>query len=511
MTKGAGGAGGAPGEAGAAGGRDIVGSAGDGSSGGGKSNFAGEAGEAGESGATGADRPNAGGASDEGGAAGQPNSVEYVPLPEGSREVADVVNLVDPAAAQQLDTFMSTLNGGLLDLGLNRFLERYEEVYDFVFFLTDHPLPQSNVIGQFTPVTRPPQRGTGAVAINVDGYKTNGRVKGAIGIQYLAGQFGPFVHEILHYWANYLDPKFGFDSGHWGFAGLHGQLGGFDPATLKCETPKGAQPGSCSALTNGKTAYSVARFAPNANGAAIPYAPFELYLMGLLPLAEVPPQIQILSGASIRSGSYDQTTGTQIVEATTLSSVAVADIVARHGQVQLLSSDSRAFRAAFVVLSATPVSEQVLAEVSSWSAIVGNRQADANLKSFEFVTGNRAILDTRLGARRPANAPPPSIRVAPDCDLLHASCGSGMSCYMFGQRSICDFAGPMKRGEPCTKNNDCVAQHECRLSSTQKYVCQPQCDPSDPKSPIACAALCPDRILLSVADGKVLIGVCPAG
>jgi hypothetical protein len=181
-------------------------------------------GDANGGGANGGDA-NQAGASGEGGAA---SGVAYLPLPKGSRALADVVNLVDAQAAAQLEEFLtkdsnvSIFEQHGLDVSLNLFLDHYEEVYDFVFFLTDHPLPQTNYIGKFEPVTRPPLRGTGTdIEIFADNYKTNGRVRGVIGIQYLTGQFGPFCHEISHYWANNLDPKFGFDKPHWGFAGLH--------------------------------------------------------------------------------------------------------------------------------------------------------------------------------------------------------------------------------------------------------------------------------------------------
>ena len=444
----------------------------------------------------------------------------FVQLPAGSRALSGVVNLVDAAAAQQLDDFIINDPTGTiferhsLDKSLNLFLEHYEELYDFVFFLTDHPLPQTNTIGKFEPVTRPPLLGTGSdIGINADNYETNGRVKGVIGVQYLTGQFGPFAHEILHYWANYLDPKFGFDGPHWGFAGLHGQLGGFDPASLTCESPAGAAPPACTALPNGHIGYSVSAFGPNANGPNIAYAPFELYLMGLLPLAEVPPQISVLSSASVQP-NVDPGTGSEIVEANGVQVVAVSDIVARHGLVPPLAMGERGFRAAFVVLSATPVSDELLSELESWSAIFGNREANPTLKSFEFVSGGRATLDTLLGARRPVTEAPPTIRPPFKCDLIHDDCapaGAGLSCYLQGQGSFCALPGNATRGQPCTQGPDCIAHNECqRGMASASAVCEPHCDPNDATSPNACSKLCANFVSILNSDNQLLTGQCPA-
>ena len=93
-------------------------------------------------------------------------------------------------------------------------------------------------------------------------------------------------HEIGHYWGVFLDTSFGFGVGttynsrvHWGYAGVNGILGGFDPTTLSCQTPLGAAPMDCEPTANGRYRYSVESFSPGGND--LPYALLELYLMGL--------------------------------------------------------------------------------------------------------------------------------------------------------------------------------------------------------------------------------------
>jgi hypothetical protein len=96
---------------------------------------------------------------------------------------------------------------------------------------------------------------------------------------YLAVTNGPSLHELMHRWGNYvLDvPE---APGHWGFSNVGGQLGGWADGTL-VDLRDG---------TFRATSALGGRFWPNSNGGNIvPYAPLELYLMGLIPAGEVPP------------------------------------------------------------------------------------------------------------------------------------------------------------------------------------------------------------------------------
>jgi hypothetical protein len=448
--------------------------------------------------------------------------VNPVPLPAGSREFDGIVNLVDAAAAKEVDDFLVTNHGPRsifdehdLTTSLNLFLERYVELYDFVYFLTDHPLPQTTFIGKFQVVTRIAQVGTGnQFQIDADGYKTNGRVKGVIAVQYLKGQYGPFAHEMLHYWANYLDPIFGFGVStngspdpHWGFAGLHGQLGGFDPSTLVCETPSAALPPSCMPLPNGRFHYAADWFAPNANGDVL-YAPFELYLMGLLSRSELPPAITVLTDAKRLDNAVNPVTRKVVVDASGMRDVHVDDIVARHGEVKALAKDERAFRAAFVVISATPVLDSVLADVASWAAIFGKRKTDPVIKSFEELTGGRATLDTELGPRRDASQPPPEVRPQYNCNVLAQDCvPAGTGCYLNSPRSICATPLGILRNMPCKDSTDCAAGLEC-VTGKNGSSCEPFCDPVDRASPISCDKVCLNYIVLTTPEGKIEAGRC---
>jgi hypothetical protein len=335
---------------------------------------------------------------------------DFVPLPAESRELDGVVNLVDARATTELESFLigsdaQPSSQGGLTASLNLFLEHYVEEYDFVYFLTDRPVA-ANAIGRFESVTQPAMPGIGHdVASTREGYATNGRTRGVIGVQFRPGRYGPMGHEMLHYWANFLDPSFGFGVGlnedfgaHWGYAGVHGVLGGFDPRTLRCETPSGATPPDCTPGATGRTRFVTGLFGENDNGVETPCGPLELYLMGLVPVAEVPDEIPVLVDAG--SLVYDTLAETASVEAARVTSVRVSDIVLRHGIVPELPADERAFRAAFVVISSTPATGAVLAEVADYAKWHGNRETHTGVLSFEALTGGRATLDTRLGQRR---------------------------------------------------------------------------------------------------------------
>jgi hypothetical protein len=341
-----------------------------------------------------------------------------------------------------------------------------------------------------------------------------------IGSQYGAGRFGPFTHEMLHYWGIHFDQQFGFGLGlgqdfgaHWGYAGVHGQLGGFDATTLRCDTPADALPPDCEPLPDGRVRYRVGAFYPNANGPNIDLAPSELYLMGLLPLDEAPTEIPVLMQAERVPDSYDQATDTILVDADAMSVVNMAEIIAEHGEVDPLSASERQFSATFVLLTAAPAEDEVLTEIAEWAAIFGNRQDDARLRSFEEITGGLATLDTELGPRRDRADDPPRVRPPAICDLLQQDCeGEAVGCYVAGlteQPTFCGLSGGAQAGEPCDGALDCAPGLTCvEGESSTEPVCTPFCDHQDAQSSTACETLCDRTLFLTDPAGNILSGQC---
>lgn len=448
-----------------------------------------------------------------GGASGAGGGNESVPLPDGSRERAGIVNLVDAQAAAALEGFLNVQGSTEIADGLtkvtNLFLETYVERYDFVFLVSDHDL-DSTAAGRFASVTQSALRGTGVdYDVESSGYKTNGRLRGIIAVNYNE-YFGPFGHEILHAWANFLDPEFGFGVGldqnfgvHWGYTGFEGILGGFDAETLRCETPTGAVPPGCTAEASGRFRYRVASFGTSGNsGPDDLFSPLELYLMGLIPSSEVPSPILVLEEAAQVSGSFDSATGTVAVEALGVKSVEMSAIIARHGEVRELPEDERAWTAAFVVVSATPASDAALDHVGDWAAIFGNRLAGDD-HSFETLSGGRATLDTTLGPRRSVNDPPPEVRTPKRCDLYLQDCDGEKACYFFESGNACGLSGEGVRDEPCTENTECALGFECSPSiDGARYACEPYCS-LDAQAPDACVNTCNAWLLVDADDVEV--------
>lgn len=475
-----------------------------------------DAGTAGQAGAAGDDTSNAG-------AAGS-KAASVIPLPPGSRELEGVVNLVDAAAAAELEEYaldttntLSFLRDGLTQ-SVNLFLDHYLEEYDFVFLFTDHWIDGSRFAGRYEAINAPAQSGTGKdIEIALGGYKTTGRLKAAVVIPFEAQAGPPFAHEVLHHWAVALHPRFGFGVGrdedvrpHWGYAGVYGQLGGFDPTTLRCRTPADAVPPACTPLSNGRFEYVVSAFGTYANGFLdVPYAPLELYLMGLIPAAQVPASIPVLVDAAFAVEPQTQMEP-RILDAAGISEVTLSDIIAQHGPVVELTEAERRMRAAFVVISAEPAPDEVLDRVAEWSAILGGRMSASYLSSFETYTSGLASMDTRLGSRRDEEHPAPPTRERFECDVIEQDCGRPeLACFLWPP-NVCVRHGGIELDQPCDDSFACAPGLLCLSGSSQStdYVCKPYCDSETTDLPESCTTLCPDSFI-DMVDGDVYLGsVC---
>jgi hypothetical protein len=182
---------------------------------------------------------------------------------------------------------------GTLDVGpiLQQFSARFKDEVDTVVLLADsglnRPADISPLYGRYTSVDT----------------RTTGRARRMLG--YLEFPFaltavtnGPFLHEFVHEFANRGVLPNETDSGHWGFASVGGQLGGFDLSTLtqpdstrsefykagvrRC-TPLANAPQNWLDYCNQQKAFGT--FANGGN--TVPYAALELWAMGLLPDAQL--------------------------------------------------------------------------------------------------------------------------------------------------------------------------------------------------------------------------------
>lgn len=469
-----------------------------------------------------------GGASSGGATSAVVSPPDAVALPPGSRELDGVVNLVDAEAARELDDFLlneERIHQVLrqrLTKSFNAFVARYTETYDFLVFITDHPVPESGLAGKFEAINQNPVAGgSPELQIAAGGYRSKGRTRGISVVPYEAGFLPPLSHEAGHFWGNYLDERFPFGTGltaadaypvHWGYSDVNGQLGGFDGSTLRCETPAAALPPDCTPLASGRTRYLVGNFGPNANAFRhIPFSGFELYLMGLVPANEVPQSFRVLTQGAIDPASFDDAAQDDlVVEASGVTTVTLAEIQARHGVPPLLSESERNFSAAFVVFSAEPAPDALLREVADWAAVWGNRRTISGWSSFESNTLGRARMNTALGPRRSQSDPAPPPRVRFECDVVAQDCGSPeLGCHW--PPALCARSRGIARGEACDGPFACAPGHECMAPTSDpgNFRCIAYCDPDSAGTPKSCDTVCPGKEILLQGDDGTSHSVCP--
>ena len=196
--------------------------------------------------------------------------------------------------------------------------------------------------------------------------------------------WGPFLHEILHSWANYTIPTAA--GGHWGFSSANGQLGGFDRANL---------------VDHGGGRYSAGSFGLVANGGnGVPYSPIELYFAGLIAPSEVPDLWVAEDGTGLKDASgnwvYDDS-GDQIFTASKVSTWPIERIVAEHGaRIPDSRQSQKEFRAA-LVLAVDPLHPPLQSTLDDLSEAIqvfthAGKDDDRSLFNFWEATGDRATL-----------------------------------------------------------------------------------------------------------------------
>lgn len=269
-------------------------------------------------------------------------------------------------------------------------------------------------------------------------------------------------------------------------------------------------PPGCTEAEPGRTRYVVGTYAANDNTArASGYAPLELYMMGLLPLSELPASFPVLTEAAYVSNSYDEDSDTLVMEAGGLDEILLSDIVARHGERPLTPESERQYAVAFILISEAPVDDAMLQIVSVWAESLGDHMTDPPWPSFTEQTGGRATLTARVQARRTTTQPVPPPTEEFLCDPVAQSCGDGLGCYHLG-RWVCSIPGTLTHGELCG-DDLCARGLDCftTASDPNAYACATYCDPDDVTSDIACQTLCPDTFFRLTEQG-VVFGICQA-
>lgn len=187
---------------------------------------------------------------------------------------------------------------------------------------------------------------------------------------------GPSLHEIAHHWGATLLPT--VQGGHWGFAGVGGQLGGWSPGTLEEVEPgryRGQGP-------TGMPFHTVAN-----GGNRLPYAPLELYMMGFLPLDSVSPVEVAVNGLP-----FDMTDGVFLADS--IRVVRRDEILGGTERDPSWLEAPRAFRALYVVVSPDPLDADAVDRLGADVREFARTGPDDRPDVFNFweATGGRATI-----------------------------------------------------------------------------------------------------------------------
>lgn len=150
---------------------------------------------------------------------------------------------------------------------------------------------------------------------------------------------GRFLHEFCHNWAAYLDgppvltAQIDTFGSHWGYTSVGGLLGGWEPGSL---------------ASVGDGLYRVRAFPAGRAINKWPYAPLELYLMGLAGPAEVP-AIQVAVNVEHRDRTDDYE---DVFSASAIETVTIEQILAANGpRVPGVEDAPKRFKLALIILS----------------------------------------------------------------------------------------------------------------------------------------------------------------
>lgn len=280
------------------------------------------------------------------------NEEKEIPITQNDAELAEdfvldesnrVVNYILPK--NEYDKYLK--DEGDFKLISNKVYEHFNDDFDFIFVLSNEDeVPQDLYYGISYKVQNHVEGIGSGIYDGTSSYGSEGRLKSVIHLP-VPGlvKNGPFLHEIAHYWGNqgFIPTTVG---GHWGYANVGGQLGGFDEVVaLGNNTYQGKMEGE-----NG--------FGTFANGGnSVPYGNLELYLMGLISVNELNDVQYAENPESQGSGKF---TADEIITMTP------AQLVSEHGsRVPSVQDSQKEFNAITVVLSHEKMSDSDLATIST--------------------------------------------------------------------------------------------------------------------------------------------------
>lgn len=311
-------------------------------------------------------------------------------------------SVADPVAHRQVSAILRNLAQGdekvELETALDAFYATHGDDYDFLYLFV--PDENFSIRGRYLPVAERVVMTLGVFRRGLTSVASRRPRLRAVIVLALnpRGIGGPTLHETMHHWGQYLGliaPSLGLSAfPHWGEVGVRGQLGGFDPTRLRCLAPAGAGPPDCERAPDGRFQVIVPPFGKVANGGdGVPYAPLELYLMGLVPAAEVPVlPILVEPRLDPRSGGAAY----HLYDVAGVRMLTVAEIVtAMKGERPEATANDRALRGGFVLVTPAVAVPADLERIATWARRFGAVES-APWFSFCAATGGRATMRTDL-------------------------------------------------------------------------------------------------------------------
>mgnify|MGYP006870797940 CR=1 FL=1 len=324
-----------------------------------------------------------------------------------------IFNLIDTPAkpyTKELDLYLSTGYQGDLSILAKTFYDLYEDDYDFIFFLRVAP-KANNWKARLYDVNKNTCLGLGIGSppdLSWDArssFGSNGRLAAAVAVPLVMEPSDPpHIHRaLIRHWGVKLAGLTRFplitDYG-WLFNSANGVAGGFDKATLRdlnnnpILDPLSIKP---------DVKFKVAKFDTETSPVSRPFAPIELWMMGLAPKEEVGDlyymKQPLLSFYSNDPSAY-------VFQCGGFGRLTVDEIITNNfgGPPKAASSN---FRSAWVLVSEQPAAPEVLAKAELYAKLCGGIQADApppgqaRWLSFAEATSGHATMDVRLGGLSP--------------------------------------------------------------------------------------------------------------
>ena len=263
-----------------------------------------------------------------------------------------------------------------------RFYEYFSDAFDFLIFIPSlirSDLDSEAFKGAFYQYVSNEIRGIGRDIFFNDQWGSAGKLQGGLFFSYVSSRSpkrsslveGPMLHELMHYWANYIVSP----TPHWDFTSAAGILGGFDIANL---VDHGGGHYSAPAVYTGGLRLNTKR-----------YSPIELYLAGLIPPEEVPDLWVAEDGEILReaSGRWDRKSFT----ASQVKTYMIDDIIAEYGpRIPDHSQSQRAFRAAVILLVSEdyPATRKFLETLSNDASLFSHAGEGPTRRVVQFLRGD---------------------------------------------------------------------------------------------------------------------------